>query len=136
MTATSTIDAAAGVVRAEIEIAASPERVFRALTDPRELASWGGAPDTYQTYDRQVDLRPGGAWSCKARGANSRVTSQANEDFTVGGEYRVIDPPRRLEYTWLSSWAPIVTHVRIDIEPTAGGSRVVVNHTGFPGEEA
>ena len=37
---TAVADVQAGTVRATVEIAASPETVFRALTDPGELARW------------------------------------------------------------------------------------------------
>jgi len=37
---TATTGTAPGVVRAVMEVAASPEKVFRALTDPKELEQW------------------------------------------------------------------------------------------------
>jgi hypothetical protein len=52
MRALASVDA--GVIKAEIEIAASPERVFRALTDPTELAAWWGDSMMYRTYDWQM----------------------------------------------------------------------------------
>jgi uncharacterized protein YndB with AHSA1/START domain len=91
----------AGVVKAEIEIGASPDRVFQALTDPAELAAWWGDAAMYRTYDWQVDLRAGGAWSSRARGADG-------SEMTVGGEYLEVDPPRLLVYTWRPSWDDFV----------------------------
>ena len=44
-----------GVVKAEIEIEAPPERVFHSLTDPGELAAWWGSDDMYRTHDWQID---------------------------------------------------------------------------------
>ena len=43
MRALSNVDA--GVVKAEIEIAAIPDRVFHTLTDPTELAAFWGSDD-------------------------------------------------------------------------------------------
>ena len=43
MRALSNVDA--GVVKAEIEIAATPARVFQSLTDANELAVWWGSDD-------------------------------------------------------------------------------------------
>ena len=43
-----------GVARATVDIAAPPERVFRALTDPAELAEWWG-PDAPGDAARVVD---------------------------------------------------------------------------------
>lgn len=132
MTATALGDVVEGTVHAAVEIAAPPERVFRALTQPGELAAWWGSPETYETFDWSIDLRPGGKWSCSARNAGDRELS------TVGGEYRAVEPPRLLEFTWLASWEQFLPSVvRIEIQPTALGARVVVRHQGqFASAEA
>ena len=123
MRALANVDA--GVVKAEIELAATPERVFRSLTDGAELAAWWGSDEMYRTYDWVIDLRPGGKWSARARG-NDGVES------TVDGEYLEVDPPRRLVYTWRPSWDDYaVTTVQYDLVPTATGTRLLVTHTGF-----
>jgi glutathione S-transferase len=114
-----------GVVKAEIEIVAAPERVFHALTDPSELAAFWGSDDMYRTFDWKIDLRAGGKWSALARGADGT-------DMTVDGEYIEVDPPRLLVFTWRPSWDDYaVTRVRYDLEPTAIGTRLRVTHTGF-----
>ena len=121
--ALSNIDA--GVVKAEIETAVTPTRVFHSLTDANELAAWWGSDDMYRTSDCKVDLRPGGTWSALAHGADGTT-------MTVDGEFLEVDPPRRLVFTWRPSWDDYaVTTVRYDIEPTATGTRVRVTHTGF-----
>jgi uncharacterized protein YndB with AHSA1/START domain len=131
MSARATSDVDAGTVRVEIDIHSSPERVFQALSDPAELASWWGSPETYRTFDWQIDLRPGGAWSCRARNV------AGGEISTVNGEYRAVEPPRLLEYTWQASWEPPpATLVRIEIEPTTDGARVVLTHSGFVSAES
>ena len=78
MRALSNVDA--GVVKAEIEIAATPDRVFQSLTDANELAAWWGSDDMYRTSDWKIQLCPGGKWSALARGADGTV-------MTVDGEY-------------------------------------------------
>ena len=114
-----------GVVKAEIEIAATPDRVFHSLTDPGQLAAWWGSDDMYRTSDWKVDLRPGGKWSALAHGADGT-------DMTVDGEYIEVDPPRLLVYTWRPSWDDYaVTTVRYDLAPTTTGTRLTVTHTGF-----
>ena len=126
MSATAVADIVAGTIHAVVEIAAPPERVFRALCEPEELAAWWGSADTYRTFDWSIDLRPGGRWSASAR-------TQTDENIsTVRGEYRTVEPPRVLEYTWEASWEQFVpTLVRIEIEPTPVGARVTVIHSGF-----
>ena len=114
-----------GVIKAEIEIAAPPDRVFRSLTDPAELEAWWGSDELYRTTEWTIDLRPGGKWSTVAFGADG-------SRMTVDGEYLEVDPPRRLLHTWRPSWDDYAeTTVRYDLVPTATGTRVLVTHTGF-----
>jgi uncharacterized protein YndB with AHSA1/START domain len=123
-----TADREKGIVTGYVDIAAPPERVFRALSTD-EMAQWWGQEGMYRTADYKIDLRPGGTWSCVA-------TNPAGQTSTVGGEYITVDPPKTLEYTWVPSWDNFTpSRVRIDIEPTANGSRVKVLHTGFEGRE-
>ncbi len=108
-----------------IEILAPPQKVFDALIDPAQLADWWGSEDTYRTSNWQVDARPGGSWSCDARGKDGQLSR-------VGGEYLVVDPPRRLSYTWKPSWAPGEdTQVHYTLEAIPGGTRVSFRHEGF-----
>jgi uncharacterized protein YndB with AHSA1/START domain len=121
---TAVADVQAGTVRATVEIAAAPDAVFKALTDPAELARWWGSPDLYQTHDWKVDLRPGGKWSCKARSAQG-----AGE---VRGEVLAVEPPRLLEYTWEPSWEQYQQSiVRYTLEKVPGGTRLSLFHRGL-----
>ncbi len=123
-----TADTAKGVIQGTAEISAPPARVFRALTTS-EQAEWWGREGVYRTHDYNIDLRPGGKWSCKATGAKG-------DESTVGGEYITVDPPRLLEYTWEPSWDNFaVSKVRIEIEPMGAGSRLTILSTGFDGRE-
>jgi uncharacterized protein YndB with AHSA1/START domain len=110
-------------VRATIEIAAPPARVWRALTEPALMNQWlGGAA--------KVDL-PGGAlsygWSYEIEGRQ-----------VAGGPTRIIElvEHRRLVTDW-PDWRgdpdKPSTRVTWELEPLAGGARtrVTVIHTGF-----
>jgi len=108
-----------------IEIAAPPERVFRALTTPEELLAWWGSPETYRCESWHLDLRVGGHWQCSGTNASGRA-------FGVAGEYLEIDAPRRLAYTWQPSWVEArQTTVRIELERTPAGTRLTWTHSGF-----
>src|SRR3954452_12249455 len=124
------VERAGSTIIGEIEIAAPPETVFDALTTPSELQAWWGAEGMYRTHDWQIDLRPGGEWSCQA-------TSASGAGMTVRGHYLEIDRPRTLAYTWMPSWEPElpVTEVRYTLSPSDGGTVVKVRHTGFEGFE-
>ena len=123
-------DTTRDAVRAAIEIAAPPERVFEALTDPAQLAAWWGSEETHRAHDWQADVQPGGRWE-------ARTTDAAGREGTLGGEYRVVDPPRVLEHTWEASWDEAPTIVRFELAPArvggVSGTRVTVTHTSFEG---
>ena len=130
----STADAAAGSVRVVADIAASPEAVFHALTDPKEIVQWWGQADMYRTREYKSDLLPGGKWKgwMESAAGAAKMTDADAPEMTVEGEYITVDPPRLLEYTWSPSWDGfVVTRVRCEIEPTSSGSRVTLTHTGF-----
>lgn len=115
----------------EMEIAAPPERVFRALTDPDEIPLWWGDEESYETTGAEIDLRPGGEY--RLEGTSVRLGT-----FEVTGSYRTVDPPRRLAYTWTPSWDEGARDsvVEIALEPTETGTRVRVVHTAFATEKA
>ena len=135
----ATADIEKGTVNVVADIAAKPEAVFRALTDPKEVVKWWGAEGIYRTARWESDLRPGGKWkSYIASPAGGEMADpRTPEPQTVGGEYITIDPPRLLEFTWSPSWDGFaVTRVRYEIEATATGSRLTVIHSGFAGRPA
>ena len=69
-------------IRREIVVAATPDVVWDALTDPGELAAWLGA-------NAEVDLRVGGA-----------VRFRWPDGTERRGVVIDIDPPRRLAFRW------------------------------------
>jgi len=122
--ATAVADVTEGVILARVEIAATPERVFRALTT-EELAKWWGADDMYRTTSFVIDLKPGGRW-------RSEGTGNDGEAFHVEGEVLEVDPPRRLVQTWKPSWAPgPATTIAYTLDAIDGGTRITLRHSGF-----
>lgn len=71
---------------------ASPEKVFKAWTDPAILVKWWG-PEGFDTPECEMDVRAGGAWRTK-------MVSPDGQSHTVSGVYREISPPKRLVMTW------------------------------------
>jgi uncharacterized protein YndB with AHSA1/START domain len=129
-------------LEAEIFVAAPPERVFQAITDPNQMPRWWGQSGMYRITDCQVDLRPGGKWHSIGVGADGTP-------FRVDGEYLEVDPPRLLVHTWKPSFSQIdQTVVRWELEPrpvhnlqtrgpqkTGTGTALKLRHTGFAGNE-
>jgi uncharacterized protein YndB with AHSA1/START domain len=84
-----------GGIRLHLEkvLRASPEEVFDACIDPAKLAEWWG-PTGFTSPSVEQDVREGGSY---------RITMQPpeGEAFHLRGEYREIERPRRLVYTFV-----------------------------------
>jgi len=118
-------DTGEGIILATVDIEASPERVFRALTTADELTKWWGEDGVYRTTAWSVDLRVGGRWRAEGLGADGAP-------FSVEGEFVEIEPPHRLVQTWRPDWdGGHTTTITYRVEAIAEGSRVTVRHTGF-----
>ena len=67
--------------------------VYEAFCDPSELAKWWG-PHGFTTPSREFDPRVG---------ASYRIEMQPPEgdSFYLTGEFREVDPPARLAYTFI-----------------------------------
>jgi uncharacterized protein YndB with AHSA1/START domain len=118
-----------GLVLASVEIAAPPERVFRAISSA-EIAEWWGSAETYRVTRWTGDVRPGGWW--RSEGVSADGTS-----FAVSGEILEVEPPTRLVQTWRYENKPgDVTTVRFRIDAIPGGSRLTVRHEGFRDRDA
>jgi uncharacterized protein YndB with AHSA1/START domain len=129
--ATTVISHDMDAIQAEIHIAAPPDRVFKAITDPRQLTEWWGQKGMYHSTDWQADVRPGGQWRCEG------VSDTDGSPYHVSGEYVEVDPPRVVSYTWLASFAgPLKTLVRWELSAASGGTTVRLRHSGFAGVEA
>ena len=117
-------DVAAGMLLASIEISATPERIFLAITSS-EVAKWWGSPDLYRVTEWNGDLRVGGQWRSVGVGADGMA-------FEVGGEFVAIEPPRKLVQTWKPKWVDgPPTKVTYVLDPIVGGTRVTIKHEGF-----
>lgn len=109
----------------EVQIAAPPEFVFRALVDPAQVPQWWGQHGVYRSTAFASDLRVGGEWRCSGVGPDGSA-------FAISGEYLEIDRPRLLAVSWKATWTgEVVTTVRWDLTPADGGTRVRITHSGF-----
>jgi len=91
---------------ASVDIAAPPERTFRALAS-EEIVDWWVNPGAFDTREWAGEVKVGGWWraSGMARG----------QPYTLEGEFLEVDPPRKLVHTWHRVGAPedpsIVTYL-------------------------
>jgi uncharacterized protein YndB with AHSA1/START domain len=90
------------------ELPHPPERVFRALTDPAELAAW--AP-----FDADRDLAAAGPATLTMAGGDGTERSPS--------VVRRVEPPFLLEYTWEQDV------LRWELAAVPGGTRLTLRHT-------
>ena len=79
-------------LRLDRVLPAPRQLVFRACTEPDELAQWWG-PHGFTTPEVDLDLRVGG-------GYRFGMQPPDGELFHLSGEFREIEPPARLVYTF------------------------------------
>ena len=127
MTTTSLNDA----IVQEIVIKAPAKRIFEALTDPVQRIKWWGAEGRFQATHMESDLRPGGKWMMQGNGVGGRP-------FTVRGEYRRVEPPRLLLFTWLPDWQEdsLETLVSFELMENNGITTVRLTHSGLATESS
>lgn len=118
----------------ERRFASSPDKVFAAWTTPEVLKQWWKAgPEGWETPTANVDLKVGGLYELTMR-------DPEGNDHTVRGEFREINPPTRLAYTWAWNNAPVEIHpkdaslVTVNFAPDGDGTLVTLAHTGFDTE--
>jgi uncharacterized protein YndB with AHSA1/START domain len=117
------------------------ERVWRAWTDPQELAAWWG-PHGYTNPVVEADMRPGGRLRIVMR-------SPDGVDFPAVGEFLAVEPPSRLVFTddvgdeapaeWRASLdekrpssppgSPLRIVVEVTLEERDGGTLLTVTDT-------
>jgi uncharacterized protein YndB with AHSA1/START domain len=93
-----------------------PEAVWRALTDPAALSSWL-MPNDFQP---QVGRR----FSFKSE------ASPPNTGGTIECEVLALEPPSRMVWSWHGTDQVAPTRVEFRLEPVAGGTRLILTHTG------
>jgi uncharacterized protein YndB with AHSA1/START domain len=118
----------------EIHIAAPAERVFKALTQPRELVRWFKNPSC-PDHLWEMDARLGGRYRYVTE--KGTVVVNGVSEFECHGEILEIDPPHLLVYSWIANWhddKSLRTVVRWELTSDAAGTNVKVTHSGLAQE--
>jgi uncharacterized protein YndB with AHSA1/START domain len=110
---------------------ASRERLFRAWTDPVELMGWF-SPAGYRNASAETEVRVGGRY---------RISMQKLPDgvpFYASGEYRTVEFPSRLVFSW--TWEDPAENVRdsivtVELVERGDGTEVVLTHELVPLEK-
>lgn len=88
------------------------ERVWRAWTEPKQMARWWG-PKIFTTPVCEMDVRPGGAYRVVMRGPDG-------VDYPLTGNFREIAAPERLVLTMDPTGHPAAWHDLVDPHRAAG----------------
>jgi uncharacterized protein YndB with AHSA1/START domain len=109
---------ATGAIEITERIEAPPEIVFSYLTDSSRFVQWMGV-------GAELDPRPGGRYRIDVDGQHVAI-----------GEYREVDPPRRLVMSWGWQGHPTVppgsTTVEITLTPDRGATVLRLRHLDLP----
>jgi uncharacterized protein YndB with AHSA1/START domain len=117
------------VVRIERTFDAPAEEVFDAWTSPEVMRRWFHCFEGWSTPEAEVDLRVGGKVRVVMRTAEGR-------DAAMGGEYRVIDRPRRLVMTWTFDDFPDNEQlIELTFSESEGSTTVLMVNTQISTEE-
>ena len=119
-------------LRLERLIPSPPDVLFAFWTEPAKLLTWWG-PEGYEAAVHSLDTKPGGRWRITLRRSDTGVRA-------VSGVYRIVEPPRRLSFTWAwedaSGTRGHETEVTVTFEATPGGTRLVLLQQRFESTQA
>ncbi len=101
----------------ELDLHHSPEKVWRALTDPVLLTEW-----LLPVFG--LALEPGAAFTFKTQ-------PYPPWDGTVNCRILEIEPPRKLSYAWVVGDMELDTVVTFTLTPTASGTHLSLVQSGF-----
>jgi uncharacterized protein YndB with AHSA1/START domain len=114
-------------------LAAPPERVFQAWTDPAHLTHWFGPRDfTTPVPLISLDVRPGGAWQVA-------VVSGDGAEHPLGGTYREVAEPDRLVFTTgdpENTTGDPASVATVTFAAVAAGTEMTFHQVGFNTDEA
>src|SRR6185295_15007820 len=102
-----------------VVIRATPEQIFPFFTDSARLLEWIGTEVT-------ADARPGGGLRIVPNGVD-----------VIRGTYRIVDPPRRVVFTWGfegegQALPPGGSEVEVTLTSVPGGTEVRLVHRALP----
>jgi uncharacterized protein YndB with AHSA1/START domain len=111
----TTAQAQTETISFEFDLPHSPEKVWRALTDPALLAEW-------LLPVVGLNLQPGAAFTFKTQ-------PYPGWDGTVNCQFVEIEAQRMLSYTWSVPFLDTV--VTFTLKPTEAGTRLSLVQSGF-----
>jgi len=100
-------------VTKEIFIKATPERVFKALTEKDELEKWF-------VQEAIIELKPGG-----------EIHTNWVPDMGEGGIVKEVKPNELFSFTWEGQFSPTPTTITFILTPKNDGTILKLTHSGI-----
>ena len=111
-------------------IKAPRDRVYAAWTDPAQLKEWFG-PESVRTRSLVADPRVGGKYRWD-------LINPEGEEMTVYGEYREMEPGRKIVFTWQwdddEVWENHTSVVTVELSDHDDGTELRLTHEQLPSE--
>ncbi len=106
------------------------ERVFRAWTDPLELARWFGPSEDYHALVPVFELQVGGKYCLEMHHKGGNV-------HRVSGTYREVKPPEKISFTWRWEQGPYTDEslVTIEFRDLGVSTEILLTHEQLPSAE-
>ncbi len=102
---------------------ASPQRVYRAFTEPADIKRW------FQPLRLIIDAKVDGLWNSEQEFEGKR--------WPHYGRFVKLEPGKLVEETWMSEATQgLESVVRFELSPKDGGTEVKITHSGLPEEQA
>jgi uncharacterized protein YndB with AHSA1/START domain len=105
---------------------ATPERLFKAWTEPDQVARWFAPSGDFTVRVDRLDVRAGGRYRIEMHRPDGNV-------HTAIGEYLEISPSTRLVFTW--AWegeAMADTRVTVSLRAVGDSTELTLTHERFP----
>jgi uncharacterized protein YndB with AHSA1/START domain len=113
-------------IRRKLE--APPARVYDAWTTPELLTRWFAPSPDFAVIVHRAETHVGGKYRIEMRHASGK-------SHIVVGEYRELNRPTRLVFTWAWEGSPMTdTMVEVEFRPSGSGTEVVLTHSRFATE--
>jgi uncharacterized protein YndB with AHSA1/START domain len=110
----------------ERDFSAPRERLFHIWTTPEYVCQWIGGGN-FVSPNVEIDLRVGGSYRIE-------LVPPDSDRFWVVGEFREVQAPERLVYTWVfegTEGQTGETLVTVEFRDLGGSTRVTIQHELF-----
>jgi uncharacterized protein YndB with AHSA1/START domain len=123
-----------GMVRREFTssriLEAPRELVWKAWTDPEQLARWWGPQGMHTPLDKiEVELRAGGAFKL------TMVSDQGGAEFPSDMRFRELVEPERLSFAWEAQRGLGAGEVTVTFVDLGGRTEMITRFVGYQTDE-